>query len=238
MLFRSPIQNPNPVLRLTRGGRMTYANPASVLVRKALGAEPGDQLEPATFARIVAASEDASDPTMEVEADATIYRLRVVSVYEFDSINLYGTDITAVRRVEELSAANEALLLNILPASIAERLRAGETLIADRFDEMAVMFADVVGFTALSSRLAPTEVVRLLNEVFTLCDGLADRFGLEKIKTVGDAYMVVGGLERDGSHEGHAARSHPADVADMGLDRKSTRLNSSHIQKSRMPSSA
>jgi class 3 adenylate cyclase len=213
-----PNQNPNPVLRLTRGGRMTYANPASVLVRAALHAEVGDDLDPEMFARVLVASEHPSDPTMEVEAQGTIYRLRVVSVYEFDSINLYGTDITAVRRVEELSAANEALLLNILPASIAERLRSGETLIADRFEDMAVLFADVVGFTELSSRLEPTEVVRLLNEVFSTCDRLADRFGLEKIKTVGDAYMVVGGLDhgRHGGPRRHAA-SHAADVADMGL---------------------
>jgi class 3 adenylate cyclase len=209
-----PNQNPNPVLRLTRNGRMTYANPASDLVRKALGADVGDQLDPALFARIVAASENLNDPTMEVEADGTIYRLRIVSVYEFDSINLYGTDITAARQVERLNAENEALLLNILPRTIAERLRGGETVIADRFDDMAVLFADVVGFTELSSRLSPTEVVGLLNEVFTMCDRLADQFGLEKIKTVGDAYMVAGGLHI-GEHGRRA--THAEDVADMGL---------------------
>jgi class 3 adenylate cyclase len=209
-----PNQNPNPVLRLTRSGRMTYANPASVLVRKALGAEVGDALEPSLFARIVAACESGTDPTMEVEADQTIYRLRVVSVYEFDSINLYGTDITAARMVERLNAENEALVLNILPRSIAERLRGGETVIADRFDDMAVLFADVVGFTELSSRLTPKEVVSLLNDVFTMCDHLAEQFGLEKIKTVGDAYMVVGGLQLgEGARDG----THAEDVADMGL---------------------
>jgi adenylate cyclase len=209
-----PNQNPNPVLRLSRDGRMTYANPASVLVRKALGAEVGDVLEPGLFERIVRACEDTADPTMEVEVDGTIYRLRVVSVFEFASINLYGTDITASRQVERLNAENEALLLNILPRSIAERLRSGETVIADRFDDMAVLFADVVGFTELSSRLSPNEVVSLLNDVFTSCDRLAERFGLEKIKTVGDAYMVVGGLQlADGARAG----THAEDVADMGL---------------------
>ena len=212
-----PNQNPNPVLRLSRAGRLTYANPASVLVRKALGAEVGDDLEPDLFARIVAASEDVADPTLEVEADATIYRLRVVSVYEFDSINLYGTDITAARQVERLNAENEALLLNILPRSIADRLRGGETVIADRFDDMAVLFADVVGFTELSSRLTPNEVVTLLNDVFTACDRLADRFRLEKIKTVGDAYMVVGGLRTVDDSESDFPATHADDVADMGL---------------------
>jgi class 3 adenylate cyclase len=219
---RFPNQNPNPVLRLTRQGRMTYANPASVLVRTALAVEVGDDLDPDLFARLLVARDHPTDPTIELRADGTIYRIRVVAVAEFDSINLYGTDITAARRVEELGAANEALLLNILPASIAERLRAGETIIADRFDDMAVLFADVVGFTELSSHLEPTEVVGLLNEVFSTCDRLADQFGLEKIKTVGDAYMVVGGLHPDPARgradsAGHRSATNAEDVADMGL---------------------
>jgi class 3 adenylate cyclase len=212
-----PNQNPNPVLRLTRAGLMTYANPASLLVRRALGAEVGDELDPAVFARVVAASEHPTDPTMEVEADGTVYRLRVVAVYEFDSINLYGTDITAARQVERLNAENEALLLNILPRSIAERLRGGETTIADRFTDMTVLFADVVGFTALSARLNADEVIGLLNEVFTVCDQLAERFRLEKIKTVGDAYMVVGGLQTVYGYAEEAHATHAEDVADMGL---------------------
>lgn len=214
---RFPNQNPNPVLRLSRDGRMTYANPASALVRRALGAEVGQALPPSTFARVLAACDDAADPTMEVEAEGTIYRLRVVSVYEFESINLYGTDITAVRQVEALSQANERLLLNILPASIAARLREGETVIADRFEDMAVLFADVVDFTSLSSRLSATEVVSLLNDVFSACDRLADRFHLEKIKTVGDAYMVVGGLQTVYGYDASLHETHPVDVADMGL---------------------
>jgi class 3 adenylate cyclase len=225
---RFPNQNPNPVLRLTRQGRMSYANPASGSVRKALRAEVGDELDPVLFARLIVACEHPTDPTVELQADGALYRIRVVAVAEFDSINLYGTDITAARRVEELGAANEALLLNILPASIAERLRAGETVIADRFDDMAVLFADVVGFTELSARLEPTEVVGLLNEVFSTCDRLADQYGLEKIKTVGDAYMVVGGLHHDAvgentddgidAHEApHRLATHAEDVADMGL---------------------
>ncbi len=213
-----PNQNPNPVVRISRRGRMTYANPASGLVRQALGAEVGDDLGAAAFARVLAASENTTDPTMEVEADGTIYRLRVISVYEFDSINLYGTDITAARQVETLSRANETLLLNILPASIADRLRGGETVIADRFDDMAVLFADVVDFTALSSRLSAPEVVSLLNDVFSACDRLVDRFHLEKIKTVGDAYMVVGGLQTVYGFDQSAHATHAFDVAEMGLE--------------------
>jgi class 3 adenylate cyclase len=214
---RFPTQNPNPVLRLSRSGRLTFANPASSLVQKALGATVGDLLAPAVFERIVDACENADDPTMEVEADGRLYRLRVVSVYEFDSINLYGTDITAARQVERLNAENEALLLNILPRSIAERLRGGETVIADRFEDMAVLFADVVGFTAMSARLSPNDLVNLLNDVFTRCDQLAEQYKLEKIKTVGDAYMVVGGLQAVHGLEDTGAETHAADVAMMGL---------------------
>ncbi len=214
-----PDENPNPVLRLTRDGRMTYANPASALVRKALGTEVGGTLAPEVLDRVVASLADGSAAgTIELEADGRTFAVRVVRVYEFDSINLYGTDITAARQVEAFSRENERLLLNILPPSIATRLRGGETVIADRFEDMAVLFADVVDFTQLSSRLAPTDVVSLLNEVFSTCDRLADRFGLEKIKTVGDAYMVVGGLHDDAEEHGPGRRgTHAADVADMGL---------------------
>jgi class 3 adenylate cyclase len=212
-----PNENPNPVLRLTQSGRMTYANPASALVRRGLGAEVGEALEPTVLARVEAALADGSSGSFELEVEGRTFAIRVVHVYEFDSINLYGTDITAARQVEAFSRENERLLLNILPASIAARLRGGETVIADRFDDMAVLFADVVGFTELSTRLEPTDVVGLLNEVFSTFDRLADRFGLEKIKTVGDAYMVVGGLQAadEPDHARHA--SHAADVAEMGL---------------------
>jgi len=213
-----PNQNPNPVLRFTRAGRMTYGNTASADVRAALGVEVGDELDSAVFARILTALEDPLDPTLEVEHDGRVFRLRVVSVYEFDSINVYGTDVTAARQVERLAGENERLLLSILPPSIAERLRAGETTIADRFDDMTVLFADVVGFTDLSARLEPDEVVELLNEVFSSCDALADRFHLEKIKTVGDAYMVVGGLQTIYGHRPEAHATHAEDVAAMGLE--------------------
>jgi class 3 adenylate cyclase/PAS domain-containing protein len=213
---RFPRDNPNPVLRLTRDGRLTYGNPASELVQQALGATVGDVLGPESFRRITDALGDEALATVELEAGGRIFSLRCVRVFEFDWINLYGTDITAARQVEQLNADNERLLLNILPASIAERLRGGETVIADRFDHMAVLFADVVGFTELSSALPAHEVVDLLNSVFTMCDQLADRFGLEKIKTVGDAYMVVGGLRTDSA----AGRPGPAPavaVADMAV---------------------
>jgi class 3 adenylate cyclase len=212
-LDKFPDRNPNPVLRVSREGVMTYANPASALVRKAIGTEVGEALPTEFFGLVHAAIEANAPDVLECSIDGRVFELLVVSLYEFESINLYGTEVTAARAVEKANRENEQLLLNILPPSIADRLRGGETVIADRFDEMTVLFADCVGFTELSSRLSPTELVVVLNEVFSIFDNLADRYGLEKIKTIGDAYMVVGGLVPDGE-----GRSHVARVADMALD--------------------
>jgi adenylate cyclase len=89
---------------------------------------------------------------------------------------------------------SERLLLNVLPASIAAQLKQTEGVIADRFPDVTVLFADIVDFTRRSQRIAPEQVVQALNDLFSSFDRLAQRHGLEKIKTVGDAYMVVGGL--------------------------------------------
>jgi class 3 adenylate cyclase len=98
----------------------------------------------------------------------------------------------AALRVEQDRAEN--LLLNILPRSIAERLKADTTTIADQFTEASILFADVVDFTPLSDRLQPAEVVGILDHLFTHFDSLADRYGVEKIKTIGDCYMVAAGV--------------------------------------------
>ena len=96
--------------------------------------------------------------------------------------------------IENKNRENEELLLNVLPAPIANRLRGGEQGIADGFAEVTVAFADLVGFTALSSEMPPQEVVTLLNGLFTRFDIAAQDLGIEKIKTVGDAYMAVCGM--------------------------------------------
>jgi adenylate cyclase len=89
---------------------------------------------------------------------------------------------------------SDALLRNVLPEPIAERLKAGERVIADHFDQASILFADVVDFTHYAEALSPQRTVAVLNELFTDFDRLADQFGLEKIKTIGDAYMVVAGV--------------------------------------------
>jgi class 3 adenylate cyclase len=106
--------------------------------------------------------------------------------------------------IEAKNRENEELLLNVLPAPIANRLREGEQSIADGFAEVTVAFADLVGFTALTSDMPPQDVVTLLNGLFTRFDAAAQELGIEKIKTVGDAYMAVCGLPTP--VENHAER--------------------------------
>ena len=106
--------------------------------------------------------------------------------------------------IEGKNRENEELLLNVLPAPIANRLRGGEKGIADGFAEVTVAFADIVGFTQMSSDMPPAEVVTLLNGLFSRFDEAAHELGIEKIKTVGDAYMAVCGLPLEVPD--HAAR--------------------------------
>ena len=105
---------------------------------------------------------------------------------------------------------SERVLFNVLPSNIAERLKSKEGLIADGYADVTVMFADLVNFTQLTEQMSPEQMVSLLNELFSEFDELSDKFGLEKIKTIGDAYMVVGGLTRE-------RQNYAQDVVNMAL---------------------
>lgn len=105
-----------------------------------------------------------------------------------------ATSLHLLRQVERFRGQADALLLNILPDTIATRLKTGEKPIADRHESVSVLFADIVGFTRLSSDADPGEVVQMLNGIFSRFDDLAAKHGVHKIKTVGDAYMAVAGL--------------------------------------------
>jgi guanylate cyclase len=100
----------------------------------------------------------------------------------------------ALRALRAEQDKAETLLLNILPRSIAERLKAETQPIADQFDAASILFADVVDFTPLSQHMRPAEVVGMLDQLFSHFDTLAERYGLEKIKTIGDCYMVAAGV--------------------------------------------
>ena len=132
-------------------------------------------------------------------------------VATFDVLNIVGVSLVAVillvtfaRQRDTAQARVEALLLNILPEEIAERLQAEPSAIADHFDDASILFADVVDFTPLASRLDPREVVGMLDRLFTAFDELVDRYGVEKIKTIGDCYMVAAGVPRPRPDHAHA----------------------------------
>jgi class 3 adenylate cyclase len=193
-IVKFPDQNPNPVFRIRWDGSLLYANPASTGLVAALGLVIGAGLPENLREQILGAARAADRAAVEVEAGERSYALVAVDVPEFDFVNVYGTDVTAVKEQRRLARENERLLLNILPEPIAQRLRDGEPLIADRFDDVTMLFADIVDFTRLSAAMSPDELVGVLNAVFTAFDALVERHGLEKVKTIGDAYMVVGGM--------------------------------------------
>ncbi|MDZ8081635.1 MAG: adenylate/guanylate cyclase domain-containing protein [Nostoc sp. DedQUE01] len=133
----------------------------------------------------------------------------VFSVYLYE--RLQKNEFDARKAMEVAQQKSERLLLNILPAMIAEQLKQQPTTIADSFLEVTVLFADIVGFTELSARTSPAELVDLLNTIFCLFDQLAERHGVEKIKTIGDAYMAVAGLPNQ-------SNNHAIAIANMALD--------------------
>lgn len=124
-------------------------------------------------------------------------------------------EIAQRKKAEEILRAeqekSERLLLNILPAMIADRLKKGDSNIADGFAEVTILFADIVGFTEISSRTSPQELVELLNKIFSAFDRLSEQYGLEKIKTIGDNYMVAGGLPMP-------CTNHAESIAEMALE--------------------
>ncbi len=210
-IVKFPDQNPNPVFRFHWDGTLVYANPASAGLVAGLALSIGTVLPSDLLRALLEHVGTDAGVTLEVETAGRTYALLPVDIPEFGFINVYGTDVTAAKEQERLARENERLLLNILPEPIAQRLRGGEPLIADRFDDVTLMFADVVEFTRLSSRLTPSDLVNVLNEVFSVFDGLVERYRLEKVKTIGDAYMVVGGMTE-------ATDDHTARVATMALE--------------------
>jgi class 3 adenylate cyclase len=142
----------------------------------------------------------------------------------FFVLNVAGASVTAylllqyaVRSRDTALASSERLLLNVLPRPIAERLKHAAGIIADSHADVTVLFADVVDFTPFTERTAPERVVGVLDEIFSAFDGLAERLGLEKIKTVGDAYMAAAGLpDPRPDHAAAAAEMAIAMQAELG----------------------
>ena len=134
----------------------------------------------------------------------------------------------AHKQIQIEQERSEKLLLNILPGSIADRLKTSDKTIADGFADVTVMFADIVNFTQVAANMSPSQVFAMLNRIFSAFDELAEQYGLEKIKTIGDAYMVAGGLDDN-------VTDYSAAIADMALAmrdllRRDFAINSSHLE--------
>jgi len=113
---------------------------------------------------------------------------------------------------------SERILSNVLPAHIAQRLKADESQIADGYADLTVMFADLVNFTQLTESLSPAQMVRLLNKIFSSFDDISDKYGVEKIKTIGDAYMAAGGLAVSGLNRSKS--NYTEDIVNMAMEMK------------------
>lgn len=193
-ITKFPDQNPNPVFRISMMGELVYVNPAAQDLIAGVGGVLGRPLPSPLCQELQAAAREGARRTVRIHSGDRDYALLAVDVPEFEFTNVYGTDVTAVLALEEANQKNVELLLNILPEPIADRLRSGESLIADRHEDVSLLFADIVGFTGMSSGMDAAELVTLLNDVFSVFDGLVAESGLEKVKTIGDAYMIVGGM--------------------------------------------
>jgi class 3 adenylate cyclase len=143
-----------------------------------------------------------------------LFTLMVLAVFVYIFLSLASNQrkrFYAEQSLRQQQEKTEMLLLNVLPQAIASRLKQGDETIADNFAEVTVLFADIVGFTEISSRMPAQTTVSLLNQIFSAFDYLAEIHGLEKIKTIGDAYMVVGGLPTP-------RLDHAEAILDMALD--------------------
>jgi adenylate cyclase len=157
---------------------------------------------------IVRCIEAGADDYLAKPFDPTLLRARVGSSLDKKHLRDREREMVEALRIEK--ERSEQLLLNILPKAIVTRLNCGETIIADQLSNVTILFADLIDFTRFSSQLSARDLVRLLNGLFSAFDRLALDLGVEKIKTVGDAYMLAGGLPEPRTDHADA-------VADMAL---------------------
>jgi adenylate cyclase len=151
----------------------------------------------ALFVMLGIVGELVFDSDLPVTFTTTMLALNVIGAgsLAFTVLAIFANQRNAaLRALEAEQQRSEALLMNVLPSSIAERLKAATERIADHFESASILFADVADFTPLAQALAPAEVVGLLDRLFSLFDALVERHGLEKIKTIGDCYMAAAGV--------------------------------------------
>ena len=132
--------------------------------------------------------------------------------------SLFRTQFLTNRQLDAERRRANGLIETLFPARIAERLKAGEKVIAESHGEASVLFSDLVGFTTLTEKLSPGQLVEVLNDYFSMLDQLTEKHGVEKIKTIGDAYMVVAGLS-------DTERNTTEHIADFALEMRETMRN-------------
>jgi class 3 adenylate cyclase len=160
---------------------------------------------------LVAAAKDIDAGTPLQQVLLYCENVLLVSTLAFISLRFFLIERDkALAALEREQARSEGLLLNILPSPIAERLKAGNKTIADGYAEATILFADLVGFTRMSTTVSPEQLVAMLNRLFSRFDELSGRFGVEKIKTIGDAYMACAGVPLQRADHADA-------IADMAL---------------------
>jgi CheY-like chemotaxis protein len=141
---------------------------------------------------VVRCIEAGAEDYLQKPVDPVLLFARVESCLE--QVRWRARERQFLSQIEFEKARADGLLLSMLPETVINRLAAGEKVIADRFDAATIIFADIVDFTPMVARTDPTDLVNLLHELFSSFDALADQHGIEKIKTVGDAYMAVAGV--------------------------------------------
>ena len=161
-----------------------------------------------------------------ISISTIIYMLLRLSIAEKRKIQESLEEAHKQLKIEQ--ERSEKLLLNILPGPVAERLKNSNQTIADGFADVTVMFADIVNFTQVAANMSPSQVFAMLNRIFSAFDELAEEYGLEKIKTIGDAYMVAGGLNDD-------LANYSAAIGDMAIAmrdmlRRDFSVNSSRLE--------
>jgi adenylate cyclase len=241
--YRSIFENAiEGIFQITPAGRYLSANPALARIygcespqdlidgmtdtRQKLYIRPGRWEELKAYLRYYGEITGSESAIYRKDGSVIWVEENIRAVGDADKTPLYYEgmvqDITERREAEEELRVQrqraERLLVNILPPVIAEQLKQGQPTIANNFDQVTVLFADLVDFTALSTRVGATELVKLLNHIFSIFDQLVDRYNLEKIKTIGDSYMAAGGIPI-------ARLDHAEAIADLALDMQQSILS-------------
>jgi len=175
----------------------------------------------------------ASAPRVPLNVSVVFFTLNFIAIssisyfllrYAAQQKEVYQSELEDAHRLLQIEQdKSERLLLNILPGPVAERLKRDDGAVADGFADVTVMFADIVNFTHIAEGMAPSQIFTMLNKIFSGFDALADKHGLEKIKTIGDAYMVAGGLNL-GEGPDYADK-----IADMALDMRDMLANDKSV---------